>query len=87
MSELDKFLVDLGFHKTSSKIKKLKGGPYSPRGLKYRLLTYEHPNKVPKVKVSVVGNVFTIESDCGKKQRTAWKPLVTVKEFRRHFML
>jgi len=86
LHDIDRFLIGLGFQKTRDEIKKLSN-PYNPSGSNFRLLTYAHPNIKPKVKISVIGDVFTVESDCGKKQRTAWKHLETIEEFRQYFML
>jgi len=38
LSELDKFLIDLGFHKTNDEVKKVYGDPFNPRGLERRLM-------------------------------------------------
>lgn len=87
LCEIENFLTDLGFHKTKDEVKKIFNDPFKPNGLERRLITYERPDRTQKVKITIIDNGMVLQSDCGKKQRTAWKSLVTVEEFRTHFML
>lgn len=88
LDELDKFLIAIGFKKSNDEIKRgIFSNPYSTKKSGWRLMTYEHPGRQEKVKVTIMNGQVVVESDSGKKQRTAWKPLKNVEELKKHFKL
>jgi hypothetical protein len=80
-------LVDLGFKKSKDELKKGVPAPYHMGEKRWRVITYEHPSRQEKVKISVIEGVMMVQANGGKKQRTAWENLHNIEELRQHFKL
>jgi hypothetical protein len=87
LNEVEQILDSLGFKKLGEEKKKGSPIPYNLAGTEWRVLTYQHPTRREKIKITQMKGIPMVEVDCGKKQRTAWKKLTSVKELKQHFNL
>jgi len=89
LAEIENFLVSLGFEKLGDEKKKSKGfiDPYSITQPEWQLITYAHPERLEKVKITIMYGKNMVQSDCGKRQQTAWKNLYSTEELKEHFKL
>jgi hypothetical protein len=85
--EWEKALTDLGFKKTNDEQKIVVPTVYHMGTESRRLITYEHPLRKEKIKLSISKGVIMVQTDCGKNQHTAWKSLHGIEEVRQYFGL
>ena len=87
LDKVDQILVRLGFKRLGEKKRAGSPMPYNLAKTEWRLITYQHPTRKEKIKLTYMEGKPMVEVNCGNKQRTTWKKLLNIEELEQYFNL